>query len=68
MTAKGFRVYWREQSGKKKTRKVYHDGEFTKRQMARQWCRNHGRDGFVIVHPDGTEEPFTWSTFDGEAD
>lgn len=54
----GFRVYWREPSGKKKSRKVFHDGQFVKRQQARQWCRNHCQYDAVIVHPDGMEEPF----------
>lgn len=52
-----FRVYWKGHYPKKS--KQYHKGYFRKRQNARQWCRNHAwLSGLVIVHPDGTEEPY----------
>lgn len=37
-------------------------GVFSKRQQARQWCRNHRFDftNMIIVHPDGTRESFAW--------
>lgn len=35
---------------------------FEKRQQARQFCRNHRHEyqDAIIIHPDGTEEPFVW--------
>jgi len=34
------------------------------RKAARHWCRNNyhriDHEGFVIVHPDGTKEPFVY--------
>jgi hypothetical protein len=37
-----------------------HLGDFPNRQKARAFCRNHkySYDGLVIVHPDGTKEPY----------
>jgi len=36
--------------------------EFPKRKQARQWCRHrmYALDGLRIIHPDGTDEEFTW--------
>lgn len=35
------------------------------RKAARHWCRNNyhriDHEGFVIVHPDGTKEPFVYN-------
>ena len=44
-----------------KPSRVFHKGRFSKRGTARQWCYNHKYlPGLVIVHPDGTEEPYKW--------
>ena len=53
-----YRVYWKGEHPKKKC--VYFPGEFDKRKKAVHWCRNHRfeHEGLVIVHPDGTEEPY----------
>ena len=52
-----WRVYWKGEYPKPK--KQFHDGEFEKRQQARQWCRNHPHHpGLTLVSPDGTEEPY----------
>ncbi len=54
-----FKVYWRGEHPKPK--RQFHSGEFDRRKQARNWCRNHSRlPGLVIVHPDGTEEPFVY--------
>lgn len=52
-----YRVYWKGEHPKPKRK--FHDGEFDKRQQARQWCRNHSwLHGLTVVHPDGKEEPY----------
>ena len=52
-----YRVYWKGEHPKPK--RQFHDGEFEKRQQARQWCRNHSwKPGLTVVHPDGKEEPY----------
>jgi hypothetical protein len=52
-----YRVFWRGEYPRKK--RQFHDGEFEKRQQARQFCRNHSwHRGLTIVHPDGREEPY----------
>jgi hypothetical protein len=54
----GFRVYWTGEHPKPK--RVFHPGTFTKRQQARQFCRNRSWwPGLTIVHPDGTHESYT---------
>lgn len=53
-----FRVYSRGEYPKPK--KLFVKGEFLNRQKARNYCRNHPLlAGWHIVHPDGTEEPYT---------
>lgn len=55
--ASDYRVCWHGEYPQKK--RLYHDGTFSKRRKAYQWCRNHRwHPGLRIVHPDGTEEPF----------
>jgi hypothetical protein len=53
-----FRVYWAGEHPKPK--RIFFKGDFDKRRKAAHWCRNHRfeYDGLVIVHPDGTEEPY----------
>jgi len=49
---------------KRKPKRTQMKETFTKRQQARQWCRNHwykfSHVGMEIIHPDGTREPFKW--------
>lgn len=53
-----YRVYWEGQHPKPK--RQFYKGEFEKRQQARRWCRDRAwLPGLVILHPDGTEEPYT---------
>ena len=60
MIGEVYKVYWRGSHPKPK--KVYFDGKFASRKTARRWCHNHQyqHEGFVIVHPDGTEEQWRW--------
>lgn len=53
--AEGFRVYWAGEYPDPKRK--FHPGVFSKRQKARQWCRNRSwMAGLTIVHPDGSSE------------
>lgn len=59
-----FRVRYREfefPCGKRSRRRMkLHPGTFAKRQKARNWCRRRSYlVSLVIIHPDGTEEPFS---------
>mgnify|MGYP000128416916 CR=1 FL=1 len=49
------------QNAPRKQRRQRIKGDFLKREMARQWCRNHWHSvagNLCIVHPDGTKEPY----------
>lgn len=59
-----FRVFRIVETGKDEfgapvVRRVYFDGEFTKRIKARNWCRNNpSKADRYIEHPDGKVEPY----------
>ena len=61
-----FQVYWQGEWPNKK--RIWYSGLFGKRQQARKWCRTrqYKYDGLVIVHPDGTEEPYTYGEWHGD--
>jgi hypothetical protein len=53
-----FRVYRFGEHPKPK--KYFFKETFPRRQQARNFCRNRSwEDGLTIVHPNGTEEPYT---------
>jgi hypothetical protein len=61
-----FRVKWRGDYPHKKW--VFHDGTFSSRQKARQFCRNREyiETDLTIIHPDGSEE--TWTRADRDTE
>ena len=66
-----FRIFYlveagKDENGKHNVRRVYFDGQFSKRTKARNWLRNNpSKVTWYIEHPDGKTETLDTTTEDG---